>query len=90
MALESPQPSFIKGEEGRIKKLFKAEQEMYEKGRRSIIAKKNIPKGTKITRDMIIVKRPGYGIKPTFIDMVVGREAKKDIKEDEWLTWDMI
>jgi len=27
-----------------------------------------------------IIKRPGHGIKPKFIDMVVGREAKKDIK----------
>ena len=26
-----------------------------------------------------IIKRPEYGIKPRFIDMVVGREAKKDI-----------
>ena len=37
-----------------------------------------------------IIKRPEYGIKPKFIDMVVGREAKKDIKEDEWVTWDAV
>ena len=36
---------------------------------------------------MLIIKRPGYGIKPKFIDVVDGREAKKDIKEDEWITW---
>ena len=65
-------------------------EEMYVKARRSIHAKVYIPKGTKITRDMLIIKRPGYGIKPKFIDIVVGREAKKDIKEDEWITWDMV
>ena len=65
-------------------------EEMYVKARRSIHAKVDIPKGTKITRDMLIIKRPGYGIKPKFIDIVVGREAKKDIKEDEWITWDMV
>jgi N-acetylneuraminate synthase/N,N'-diacetyllegionaminate synthase len=65
-------------------------EEMYIKARRSIHAKVDIPKGTKITRDMLIIKRPGYGIKPKFIDIVVGREAKKDIKEDEWITWEMV
>lgn len=43
-------------------------------------------KGTKITRDMLVIKRPGYGINPKFIDIVVGKETKKDIKEDEWIT----
>lgn len=65
-------------------------EEMYVKARRSIHAKVDIPKGTKITRDMLIIKRPGYGIKPKFIDTVVGREVKRDIKEDEWITWDMV
>lgn len=65
-------------------------EEMYVKARRSIHAKVDIPKRTKITRDMLIIKRPGYGIKPKFIDIVVGREAKRDIKEDEWITWNAI
>ncbi len=65
-------------------------EEMYVKARRSIHAKVDIPKGTRITRDMLIIKRPGYGIKPKFIDIVVGREAKKDIKEDEWISWGMV
>ena len=65
-------------------------EEMYTKARRSIHARVDIPKGTKITRDMLIIKRPGYGIKPKFIDVVVGREAKRDIKEDEWIIWEMI
>jgi sialic acid synthase SpsE len=65
-------------------------EEMYIKARRSIHAKVDIAKGTKITRDMLIIKRPGYGIKPKFIDMMVGRIARVDIQEDEWITWDMI
>ena len=65
-------------------------EEMYIKARRSIHAKVDILKGTKITKDMLIVKRPGYGVKTKFIDFVIGREAKKDIKEDEWITWDTI
>jgi N-acetylneuraminate synthase/N,N'-diacetyllegionaminate synthase len=64
-------------------------EEMYIKARRSIHAKVDIPKGTRITRDMLVIKRPGYGIKPKFIAIVIGRDAKKDIKEDEWITWNM-
>jgi len=65
-------------------------EEIYIKARRSIHARVDIPKGTKITKDMLIIKRPGYGIKQKFIDIVVGREAKRDIKEDEWITWEMV
>lgn len=64
--------------------------EMYQKGRRSIIAKHDIPIGTVITRDMLVVKRPGYGISPKLIDIVVGRTTKLEIKEDEWITWEML
>lgn len=73
-----------------IKERSLQEQEMYEKGRRSIIAAQNIKKGTKLTRDILLVKRPGYGIKPKYIDMIVGRKANKDIKKDQWITWDDI
>ena len=70
--------------------LTEYEKEMYEKGRRSLIAKKDIVKGTKITRDMIIIKRPGYGIKPKFLDQVVGKTAIKDIEAEQWITWEDI
>ena len=73
-----------------VKEISKKEKEMYEKGRRSIIAAQDISKDTKITRSMLIVKRPGYGIKPKFIDIVVGKKAKKDISEDQWITWEDI
>ena len=62
-------------------------EEMYVKARRSIHAKCDIPLGTIITRDMLIVKRPGFGIAPKFIDIVVGRESKKGIKKDRWIKW---
>ncbi len=73
-----------------VKVRSNAEQEMYEKGRRSIIAARDIKKGTKIKREWLIVKRPGYGIKPKYLDIVVSRTAKRDIKADEWITWDDI
>ena len=64
--------------------------EMYTKARRSIHAKCDIPIGAVITKDMLVVKRPGYGIKPKFIDTLVGRTARMDIQEDEWITWEIV
>lgn len=64
--------------------------EMYAKARRSVVAACEIPAGTVITREMLTVKRPGFGIKPKFIDALVGRVAKQDIEDDDIITWDMI
>ena len=72
------------------KEVSKKEQEMYEKARRSIHALEDIPKGAKITREMLIIKRPGYGIKPKFVDKIIGKKSKRNIKKEEWITWDMI
>jgi len=68
----------------------KESEEMYKKARRSIHAVSDIPKGNKISRDMLIIKRPGYGIKPKFMQTIIGRKAVKDIKKDDWITWDMV
>jgi len=67
-----------------------AEKEMYTKGRRSIHAAADIKKGDIITFEKISIKRPGYGIPSKFIEFVVGREAKIDIKADQWITQEMI
>jgi sialic acid synthase SpsE len=40
--------------------------------------------------DMIVPKRPGTGISPLYHDLVVGRTARIDIKENDILQWDMI
>ena len=66
------------------------EMEMFEKGRRSLHAGRNIPEGAVLAPDMLTVKRPGLGISPQFISHVIGRRARRAIGEDEWITWDMI
>ena len=67
-----------------------AESEAYRYARRSIVSATNIPAGSAITREMLTFKRPGTGIYPRFVDMVVGRTAKADIPEDTVLEWDMV
>jgi N,N'-diacetyllegionaminate synthase len=64
--------------------------EMYQLARRSLIAAQGIPKGTVITREMLTVKRPGFGIRPKHLDIVVGRTARVDIEFDDVITWEMV
>jgi N,N'-diacetyllegionaminate synthase len=65
-------------------------KEMYTNARRSVIAARDIPAGTVISPDMLTVKRPGYGIPPKHLDVVVGRTARVDIPFDEVVTWEMV
>jgi sialic acid synthase SpsE len=66
------------------------ELEFYEKARRSIHAITDISEGEIITKEMLCSKRPGYGIRPKYIDLVIGRSAKRLITAEEWITWEMI
>jgi sialic acid synthase SpsE len=65
-------------------------EEMYPLGRRSLIATRNLPAGTKLERDMITTKRPGFGIAPKHLDLVLGRTLTVDVEEDEILLWEMV
>jgi N,N'-diacetyllegionaminate synthase len=76
---------------GRLEGPSAAERaEMYVLARRSVIAAVAIPAGTVITEDMLTVKRPGYGVKPRDIALLVGRTATRDIPFDEVITWEMV
>ena len=66
------------------------ELENYRIGRRSIHARRRIPKGEKITEDMLVIKRPGFGIKPKYIDALIAKKAKRQIEADEWITWKLV
>ena len=72
-----------------IKGLIPAEKEV-PLLRPSIIAKMNIPKGSILTKEMLIIKRPGYGVEPKFLDIIINREVKKDIEKGDGITWDLI
>lgn len=67
-----------------------SESNLFKLARRSIIARRPIPKGKTIEADDLIIKRPGYGIAPKFMDIIIGRIAKQDIEEDDIITWDLI
>ena len=66
-----------------IKKPTRSEEKIKKVARKSIVAKVDIPKGVKITKDMLDIKRPGTGIEPKYLKRIIGRKSKKNIKKDE-------
>jgi sialic acid synthase SpsE len=65
-------------------------EEMYALARRSLIVTRDLSAGTVLEQDMLVVKRPGFGIAPKDIDKVLGRRLRIDVEADEILTWDMV
>lgn len=65
-----------------IKKPNKSEEEIKKVARKSVVAKVNIKKGEKITKEMLIIKRPGTGIEPKHLNKLINRKVKKNIKQD--------
>jgi N-acetylneuraminate synthase len=57
--------------------------------RRSLVAAENIYAGTRILREMIAAKRPGTGLSPTKLSVIVGRTALVDIVAGSMLTTEM-
>jgi len=68
--------------------VFEIEDDSIKYARRSIVSKVKIEKGTKITRELLEIKRPGTGISPKSLEDIIGMSAKKDIQEDIPINWD--
>jgi N-acetylneuraminate synthase len=50
--------------------------------RRSIVSNATIKKGEKITIDKIIMKRPGTGLSPDKLNLILNKKASKNIEDD--------
>ncbi|MFX0066657.1 MAG: N-acetylneuraminate synthase family protein, partial [Candidatus Hermodarchaeota archaeon] len=72
-----------------IKKPTEAEMRIREVARKSLIAKRDIQKGSTITAEMIEIKRPGNGIAPKHLREIIGKKAKVTIGREQILDWDM-
>jgi N-acetylneuraminate synthase/N,N'-diacetyllegionaminate synthase len=57
--------------------------------RRSLMAAENITAGTRISRKMIAAKRPGTGISPAKLTLILGRKAVVDVAAGSMLTMEM-
>lgn len=60
------------------------------KGRRSLYIAEDIKKGEPFTKNNVRAIRPGYGLETKYLDIVLGRPAKEDIKKGTPMSWDLI
>lgn len=71
------------------KVVFNAERETRKYDKRSIVSKRDIKEGERLTKDMLTYKRPGTGIEPKYLERLLAKVAKENIKADTTLQWDM-
>lgn len=69
---------------------LESENKARRNARRSLIIKRNLPKGYVLTTEDLTFKRPAFGISPKDIDVVVGMTTSREIQADEILYWNMI
>ena len=65
-----------------------AELEKRAKMRRSLVARRPLPRGHVLNEADLDAKRPGTGIRPDELRYVIGRTLADDIAEDQLLRWE--
>lgn len=71
-----------------MKEVKESEKQNIIAARRSIVAKRFIPKGHVITEEDICTKRPATGLSPMLWDKVIGSKAMRDFEPDELIELD--
>ena len=66
-----------------IKKRTDEEDDTLKSLRRSLVAAKDLKKGTRINKLMVNIKRPGTGLSTIYLKKIVGLKLKKNIRKDE-------
>jgi N-acetylneuraminate synthase len=56
--------------------------------RRSLYITQDMKAGDVLTRENVRAIRPGYGLPPKYLDMVIGKKSLKDLKKGNPLTWE--
>jgi len=73
-----------------VKSCQEEERQMSFVSRKSIVAARYIPVGDIIQPEDLVLKRPGSGVKSTFLDYFIGKEAKKEIQLDQLISFEDI
>lgn len=75
---------------GEAREIFPEEEQIVAWARHSVVSEKRIPKGIKITKDMVWVKRPGPGndgIPARSLKEVIGKTATHEIPAGVQIKW---
>ena len=69
------------------KNFIKSEIVSRKNARRSLVLTKDLQKGHVIKKEDLISKRPANGISPKFINKILGKKLKYNLKYDDILMW---
>ena len=58
--------------------------------RKSLVAACDIPAGTVLSEDLIVIKRPGSGLPPAMLPYLIGRTTKEAILSGDLISWDRL
>lgn len=72
------------------KAVFECEEIPRKEARRSLVLNRDVRAGERIQPSDLMLKRPGTGIAPKYIDIILGKQITVDCPKDTILTWDMI
>ncbi|MFX1506533.1 MAG: N-acetylneuraminate synthase [Promethearchaeota archaeon] len=73
-----------------IKTLMANEAEIKRIARRSIVAARDLNAGEVLSEENLSLKRPEDGLPPQYLDLVIGKRLKSDIKMDQRLSFNDI
>ncbi len=63
----------------RRKRAVASEQDTIRAARKSLVAARDIPAGSRLTEEMIAMRRPGTGLAPSMLSHLVGRTVREDV-----------
>ena len=71
-----------------LKRVRRSEAANHDAVRRSVVAARAISAGEILTADMLVCKRPGWGIEPDLLEAICGFAPARDLREDEPIRWE--
>ena len=74
----------------KTKKIQPEELEMSKISKKSLYFNKNLKGGSKIKNTDLISLRPGLGINPFFINKIIGKRLKKNIKKNQIVKFNLL
>ncbi|MEJ2282846.1 MAG: N-acetylneuraminate synthase family protein [Desulfobacterales bacterium] len=73
-----------------VKQTYDSEKNPIIKMGKKLVAARDLPAGYTIRREDIALKSPGDGLPPYELDKVIGRVTRRDLKEDDDITYEIL
>jgi N,N'-diacetyllegionaminate synthase len=67
-----------------------AEQDTADVARRSLVAARDLPRGTTLGSEHIAILRPGTGLPPALLPQLLGRQVRVDVATGSLFRWEML